>query len=155
MKRFLAFLMALALLCGVAMAEDDFEAGLIADMEAVKTLAPDVEANILRYEKVFHGGAALDHVTVNPNYGTDASGDYIVLAYMVYGDRTEPKADLDNMLVTSNTIAHAIVDSCPGAVEACVFWDIPAYESSGKISYTIEGGEYRSSDAMFPSVMVN
>ena len=142
-------LLALALIGGVAVAD---EAGLLADMQAVKDLSPAVEAQIGKYASILHG-AKFDGVTVNPNYGTDESGDYIVLVNMIYDQYNSPSVDVNTITQVSCTVADAVVRSCPGAVELCVFWDLPGYDAQGKIQFLIDGKDYQYGDAMLPKVM--
>lgn len=148
-KRMAVLLLALALIGGAAVAD---EAGLLADMQAVKELAPAVEAQIQKYSAILHG-AQFDRVTVNPNYGTDESGDYIVLVYMIYEQYNSPASDASTVVQVSNTVADAVTRSCPGAVELCVFWDLPGYDAQGKIQFLIDGKDYQYGDAMLPKVM--
>lgn len=151
MKRILIVLLALALIGGAALAD---EAGLLADMQAVKELAPAVEAQIQKYASILHG-AQLDSVTVNPNYGTDESGDYIVLVYMTYDQYNSPAADVNTVVQVSCTVADAVTRSSPGAVELCVFWELPGYDSQGKIQFLIDGDDYQYGDAMLPKVLAD
>ena len=151
MKRILIALLALVLFGGAAIADD---AGLLADMQAVKNLAPAVEAQIQKYASILHG-AQFDSVTVNPNYGTDESGDYIVLVYMTYDQYNSPAADAGTVVQVSNTVADAVTRNCPGAVELCVFWELPGYDSQGKIQFLIDGKDYQYGDAMLPTAMAD
>ena len=151
MKRILIALLALVLFGGAAIADD---AGLLADMQAVKNLAPAVEAQIQKYASILHG-AQFNSVTVNPNYGTDESGDYIVLVYMTYDQYNSPAADAGTVVQVSNTVADAVTRSCPGAVELCVFWELPGYDSQGKIQFLIDGKDYQYGDAMLPTAMAD
>ena len=151
MKRILIALLALVLFGGAAIADG---AGLLADMQAVKNLAPAVEAQIQKYASILHG-AHFDSVTVNPNYGTDESGDYIVLVYMTYDQYNSPAADAGTVVQVSNTVADAVTRSCPGAVELCVFWELPGYDSQGKIQFLIDGKDYQYGDAMLPTAMAD
>ena len=150
-KRMIALLLALALIGGVAVAD---EAGLLADMQAVKELAPAVEAQIQKYASILHG-AQFDGVTVNPNYGTDESGDYIVLVNMSYDQYNSPATDVNTVVQVSCTVADAVTRSCPGAVELCVFWDFPGYDFQGKIQFLIDGEDFQYGDAMLPKVMAD
>ena len=148
------FLLVSALICASALAEDDYATGLISDMKAAEALAPAVEAEIHRYDSVLYGGM-LDHVTVNPNYGTDESGDFIALVYMNNDLCNSPAEDVHAIVTASNTVAYAVVQSCPGAVEMCVFWELPGYGSQAKIQFLIDGKDYRYGDAMLPKVMAD
>ena len=157
MKHAILYVLVLILLLGSipSLAEDDYEQGLIDDMNAAPEIQERATESITYFRSILYG-SELDHVTVNGNWGTDESGDFIALVYMNYNDchDTMPSVDKDIAIRVSNTIADAISVDCPEVVELSIFWSFVQYDLEGKITYTIDEDGYHYGDAMFPTIMV-
>lgn len=154
MKRFLIVLLALALIGGAAMAEEEYptEESIMADMAAVDALTERTTEAVEKCRD-YYFGAVLDRVTVNPNYGTAPGGDFIGLIYMTYDLKDHYEDDREHILHTSTTVATMIMHSCPEIVELCVFWELPRYDAQAKVQFLI-GDRVEYGDVMLPAVMV-
>lgn len=111
---------------------------------------------IQKYQSVLYD-SSLNDIVVNPNMGTDKSGDFIALVYMAYNTMTEskPSNDKDMIVRVSNTIASAIAKSCPSVVEVAIFWELPKYDSQAKVHFIRNGNDFQyGDDAMFPKSMI-
>lgn len=154
MKKTLALLTAIVLtiIGAVALAEDEYTQGIIADMNAATEIQERATEAITYFKSILYD-SEIDRVKVNPNYGTDASGDFIALVHMNY-DLYRPSADMGVLVHNSNIIADALSTDCPEIVEVAVFWNLTAYDNTGKITYTIDSEGYHYGDAMLPKEMV-
>lgn len=155
MKKILVLVMAFAvtIIVTFAFADDEYTQGLMADMNAAQALQERATEAITYFESVLYD-SEIDSIEINPNYGTDASGDFIALVHMNY-DLYRPAADMGVLVHNSNIIADALSEDCPEVVELAVFWNLTAYDNTGKITYTIDNEGYHYEDAMLPKEMVN
>lgn len=139
------------------MSDDEFDAyteSLLADEEAKQEILDRAIREISRYKSVFRG-ATFDRAQMIANYGTVAGGDFIASVNMTYPKMSSPKKDSSNILTVSINIAKAIADSCPEVVEAVVYWELPAYDSQAKVSFTIDADGTHYGDVMMPKVMAD
>lgn len=156
MKRLLVMVMALMLVWSAVAEGPGLTAPEFVDIDGIEDPAERAEAAISYFHKILYG-SELDHVTINPNYGTDDPGDAIALVYMNYTDMhdTMPSIDMDVAVRVSNTIAMAIEGDCPEVVELTIFWRFAEYNADGKITFTIDDEGTHYGDAMFPAIMAN
>ena len=156
MKRLLIMVLVLMLVWSAVAEGPDLTAPEFVDIDSIEDPAERAEAAINYFHKILYG-SELDHVTINPNLGTDDTDDTIALVYMNYTDIHEamPSVDLDVALRVSDTVATAIEGDCPEVVEMSIFWHFTEYDTDGKISFTIDDDGVHYGDAMFPKIMVN
>jgi len=153
-KRLLIVLLCLALIGGAAMAEDEYpsEESIMADMAAVDELKERATEAVEKCKDYFFG-AVLDRVTVNPNYGTAAGGDFIGLIYMTYDIMDDYEDDREHIIHTSTTVATVVSHACPEFAELCVFWELPRYDAQAKVQFLI-GDRLEYGDVLLPAMMV-
>lgn len=90
----------------------------------------------------------VDHITINPNHGTDEDGDYIALVYLVWNVKNGADTTKRMMAMYSEDLAARTGTNIPGVSELTVFWTIPYHDKNNvsvKYSYERRGsGMYQT-----------
>lgn len=124
---------------------DDNYNSLITLSEPAPTPVPDIpmpellEQATRQYidEKFSH--TEIEYITVNPNYGTSAPDDYIVLPHLFWNGGA---ANQELIAPLSDMLAEYLTDSYPGVQELCIFWADPTdNETAVKRAYERKDGK--------------
>ncbi len=148
MKRVIAIAVLMMLIFNsFAYAEDYF-----AETKAADEIEVSLYEVIDKYTAMLTG-STLDHIAVNPNFGTYESGDYISLVYMEYSPY-DPNTDEDTIIYNSTLIATAFDMEHIGIVEIAVFWDLTGYGLNGKVAFVVEDDQLKYDNVMLPKEMI-
>lgn len=131
-----------------------YAASLIKEEEGVSELAERIKADLEKKGTIVDY-ATIDDITVNPNYGTTRSGDYIALVYMTYSDDRGPKTDGSFLISMSDSIGRIIGENYPSVNILTVFWELPIYDSNAKASFELKDGRMAFTDMFWPKVLSN
>ena len=108
--------------------DDDFNSRITL-IEPAPTPVPDIPMPELldqatrQYIDEKFSYTEIEYITVNPNYGTSAPDDYIVLPHLFWNGGA---ANQDLIAPLSDRLAEYLTASFPGVQELCIFWADPA-----------------------------
>lgn len=131
-----------------------YAASVIEDQNNASGMDGQIKAD-LEKDNTISNYAVIDSITVNANYGTTKSDDYIALINMTYTGDKGPKIDGSFLLTMSDSIGKIIEENYPSINELTVFWELPTYDSSAKASFELKDGRMASTDMLWPKVISN
>ena len=127
--------------------------GIMADYNQTEAIKSRINETLQQYWRMVL--FPVDSITVNPNLGTTADGDFIALFYMTYDDKTDRVSDYNLIVKCATNVATVIHQNIDEICEMAVFVELPKYNSSAKIQFLInEKGGLEYGDALFPKSMI-
>ena len=94
----------------------------------------------------------IDRITINEDMGTDETGDYIALVYLVWNVENSAKMTKEMLTLYSDDLAATVAKECENVQEIAVFWTIPYHNNANaKCSYERKGNGMYDMDIVWPS----
>ncbi|MBE7009108.1 MAG: hypothetical protein E7422_08245 [Ruminococcaceae bacterium] len=110
------------------------------------------ERKVKEYISNNYSQTVLDRVTINPDLGTDADGDYIALVYLTWNVKNKGQTSKDMLTMYSEDMAVRVYDDMPEIQELAVFWTVPYLNNgSAKLSFERNDKGMAYTDKVFDS----
>lgn len=120
------------------------------DLSSADTELQIVKKTIQGYIDANYTFTSIDSIDVNPNLGTEATGDYIALVHLTWDQKNSGKTSRDMLDMYSQDMAVRIYSDLPEIQELAVFWTVP-YLNNGtaKMSFERTSNGMRITDSIF------
>lgn len=133
---------------------DDYSSRIVLVGEAPEpTAEPDVSETVIealvRWRiGEYYDNTDIDSITINPNYGTDAPGDYVVLVRLTWNGKDGSARETLKMY--SDDLAASMYEGSKAVQEIAIFWSAPNLSTIGaKCSYERKPDGMYLSDEMW------
>lgn len=114
------------------------------DYDEVEKVKSDLTAKVNQYIDDNYTFTVLDKIEVNPNAGTEESGDYIGLVYLTWNEKNKGEKSKTMLTMYSEDMATRVYDDLPEIQEIAIFWTVP-YLNNGNAKLSFE----RKNNGMF------
>ena len=138
MKKLLMIILALILVaCGSSKKEAP------APPEILET--DDIDTKAEKYVQWYidsgYRKTTIDRITMNPNMGTEESGDYVALVYLVWDVQNHYDTAKKMLETYSSDMAARMYEDLPEVSELVVFWDVTYLDTTMKFTFErVDGG---------------